>query len=217
MPKVKNNVATKRRLPVVTEPFPFLREWRLTHLARFVRFAYLPTDELFDEVRLMKRQVLRPPSPLPRRHQTAGSLEAYYEALQLDLRRGLEQLVDGKEWNLPPVGLLLNCGAREFIGYSDGDFAAVFLRECAVLLNGLERNRLQRCPEAGCGSVFVKRKKAKYCAVHSSVQARSQRYRDAIKQRVKPAELKERRRRYYRNRQAKLRLANRRGSNAHGK
>ena len=61
------------------------------------------------------------------------------------------------------------------------------------------------------------RKKAKYCSVHSSVQARSQRYRDSIKQRVTPAELKERRRRYYRNRKAKLRLANLRGSNAHGK
>jgi hypothetical protein len=215
MPKGNNNVATKRRLPVVAEPFPFLREWRLTHLARFVRFAYLPIDELIDEADRMKCQVLR----FPRINPNYGSsgLEAYYGALQLDLRRGLEQLVDGKEWNLPPVGLLLNCRARQFIGYSEGDFAAVFLRECSVLLNGLERNRLQRCPEAGCGSVFVKRKKAKYCAVHSSVQARSQRYRDAIKQRVKPAELKERRRRYYRNRQAKLRLANRRGSDAHGK
>ncbi|MGO9268253.1 MAG: hypothetical protein ACLQBA_25765 [Candidatus Binataceae bacterium] len=215
MTKSKKNVATKlRRLPVVTEPFPYLREWRLTHLARFVRFAYLPIYELFDEADRMKREVLRSPRINPN-YGSAG-LEAYYAALQLDLRRGLEQLVDGKAWNLPPVGLLLNCGARQFIGYSEGDFAAVFLRECSVLLNGLERSRLQRCPEADCGSVFVKRKKAKYCAVHSSVQARSRRYRDAIKQRVKPAQLKARRRRYYRNRLAKLRLANWGGSKAHG-
>lgn len=215
MRKGRNNIATRRRPPVVTEPFPYLREWRLTHLARFIRFAYLPTEALIEEADRMKREVLRGPEIVP--DYGSLGLETYYSAVQLDLRRGLEQLVAGSTWDLPPVGLSLKCRTRQFIGNNKGGFAAVFLRECATLLNGLERSRLQRCPEPGCGSVFLKRKKAKYCAVHSSVQARSQRYRDAIKRRVTPAELKERRRRYYRNRQAKLRLANLRRSKARGK
>lgn len=206
MKKARNDVVARRRLPVVTEPFPLLREWRLTHLARFVRFAYLPIDELVDETNRMQQEVLRAPRGTIHTFGPEGR-EAYYRAIQLDLRRGLEQLVIGKAWDLPPVRLSLRCHSKQFIGYTEGEFSAVFLRECAVLLNGLERSRLHRCSEPGCSSVFVKRKKAKYCAAHSSVQARSQRYRDTIKQRVKPSELKERRRRYYRNRQAKLRLA----------
>jgi hypothetical protein len=181
----------------------------LTHLARFVRFAYLPIDELVDETNRMQQEVLGVPRSTTHTYGSEGR-EAYYRAMQLDLRRGLEQLVIGRGWDLPPVGLSLRCYPRQFIGFTEGEFAVVFLRECARLLNGLERSRLHRCSEPGCSSVFVKRKKAKYCAVHSSVQARSQRYRDTIKQRVKPSELKERRRRYYRNRQAKLRLAARR-------
>jgi hypothetical protein len=185
-------------------------------LARFVRFAYLPSDELIDETNRIRRDVLGVPRFTTHGYGPEGP-EAYYRAMQIDLRSGLEQLVAGKAWTLPPTGLSLNCHAQRFIGYTEGEFAAVFLRECATLLNGLEKSRLQKCSALGCDSVFVKRKKAKYCVVHSSVRMRSERYRDALKQRLTAAEIKKRRRRYYRNRQAKLQLEARKAKAANGR
>jgi hypothetical protein len=215
MAKAQNKVTVKRRLPIVAAPFSTRREWRLTTLARFVSFAYLPSSELIEEADRMELEVLGQRIVVAQYVPGDGGIHDplavgrlnYFKALQMQLRSGLEQLASGDDdWILPPTRLRLGCDARKFVGHNQGDWGAVFLRECAVLINGLERSRLQKCSESGCDSVFVKIKKARYCATHSSARARSKRYRDGLD----PAKIKERAHGYYLKRLAKKRLAARR-------
>jgi len=204
----KKGVTTKERrrrldLEPPPHPYPVLREWRLKHLARFVKFAYsrATTDDLLREMWSMRREIFAR-SASAQFPADPSQAHRRIKKLQAALRRGLRTMADGQRdagssWDLPPLACYVTLRNDRFFSLYEGGLDTLLLYECRDLLIGLPGWRLQKCSAEGCQDVFVKTKKARYCTTHGSEQARSERYRDSLKTRLTPEQIRDRRHSYY--------------------
>ena len=199
-------MTTKRRrrrihLEPPPHPYPVLREWRLKHLARFVRFAYsrATADVLLIEIWSMRREIFAR-SASAEFPMDPSQAHPRIKKLQAALRRGLQTMADGQRnasWELPPLACSVTLRNDRFFCSYKGGLDTLSLYECRDLLIGLPSWRLQKCSAEGCQDVFVKTKKALYCATHGSEQSRSERYRGSLKTRLTPEQIRDRRHGYY--------------------
>ena len=212
MLKKKSNAVRKRqarRRPSERpdHPFQVLPAYRFKHLVRFIDFAYSEADA---ETRLADFKDMRAnvfaraselESPLP---ATASDAAPRIAALQESLRRGFERLLRREKWELPPLTMVASQHDGGFASSYRGSPENMFIHETWDRLRGLPAWRLQRCPAEDCERLFVKTKKALYCPVHASAQARAARYRAKLPERLTPEQIRERRHRHYVARVQKL-------------
>lgn len=198
----------RRQTELPDHPFQVLPAYRLTHLARFIDFAYSDANviQLLAELKDIQDKVFgRAAATVFTAHLPHAADRV--RTLQGNLRRGLEGLLKREVWELPPLAIEASQRDGKFVSSYAGELDDVFLNECWDRLRGLPVWRLQHCPVNDCNRIFVRTKKALYCSIHATAQARAARYRRGLSNRLTPEEIRRRRHDHYVARVKKLKGA----------
>jgi hypothetical protein len=110
---------------------------------------------------------------------------------------GLAAVAEGRTWNVPGNHFSVSFGfaaGRGWLDY-DGNASDQFLLTCMDLMRS-EGKLISKCARNGCGTLFLRSRRARYCGERCAQMVEAERAR-ARRKETSPQQRKARRRRYY--------------------